>query len=141
MYKVTGGCDCGNLSYTMTLTIDPASINPRACNCDFCVKHGAAYFSDPEGKLRIKVRDKSKLSEYRQGSGIATFILCRDCGVVLGGCYQQNNQRYAAINRRTVNRDIPFSSDVITSPKSLPDEEKIQRWINLWFSNVEMDFG
>ncbi|MCW8944485.1 MAG: aldehyde-activating protein [Sedimenticola sp.] len=140
MHKFTGGCDCGNLSYEMALTVDPASINPRACDCDFCVKHGAAYFSDAEGSLRINVKHKTGLSEYRQGSGMAKFLICKQCGVLLGGCYEVGNQRYAAINSRTVDRPARFGKDVVASPKVLPDDEKTQRWRKLWFSNVDVSF-
>lgn len=140
MQKLLGGCDCGNISFAMELSIDPASINPRACDCDFCMKHNATYISDANGKLKITIKDKCNLSEYHQGSGIATFLICKNCGVLIGGCFETSSQRYAAINSKAVDRTIHFASDRVSSPKLLSDEEKKERWINLWFSGVEIEY-
>src|SRR5437762_851279 len=65
--SLKGGCHCGNISIEMTLTQTAASYIPRACDCDFCRKHSAAYVSDPKGSLSIKVKDNDALGAYRQG--------------------------------------------------------------------------
>jgi hypothetical protein len=140
MNELAGGCDCGNVTFTIVSALDTRSINPRACDCDFCVKHGAAYISDANGQLKVHVKDKANLSEYHQGSGIATFLVCKQCGVLIGGCYESDNQRYAAINSRSVSREVHFGLDVLSSPKVLTDDEKTQRWRDLWFSHVEIEY-
>ena len=49
------------------MTRPPEAYNPRACDCDFCSKHGAAYVSDPKGALRIRLKEEGQTSRYRQG--------------------------------------------------------------------------
>lgn len=141
MNELTGGCDCGNILFEMESALDFRLVNPRACDCDFCVKHGATYISDANGKLKVRIKDKANLSEYHQGSGIASFLVCKQCGVLIGGYYESNNQIYAAINSRSVNRDVHFGLDMVSSPKVLTDDEKTQRWRELWFSHVEIEYN
>ena len=141
MYKLVGGCHCSNITFSMEVTQDPASFSPRACDCDFCVKHGAAYVSDKSGKLMITVKEEANLSTYHQGSGIANFLICKKCGVMLGAYYERDGQLYAAINSKTVDRSIAFAQEVVVSPKTLSDGEKTQRWQDIWFSDVEINHG
>ncbi|MDF1530311.1 MAG: aldehyde-activating protein, partial [Sedimenticola sp.] len=96
---------------------------------------------DANGKLKVRIKDKANLSEYHQGSGIASFLVCKQCGVLIGGYYESNNQIYAAINSRSVNRDVHFGLDMVSSPKVLTDDEKTQRWRELWFSHVEIEYN
>ena len=44
MLSLSGACHCGALRLQLTLPGDPADYAPRACDCDFCRKHGAAFF-------------------------------------------------------------------------------------------------
>lgn len=81
-YPLEGGCHCGNLRINAELSRAPAGINPRACDCGFCRKHGAAYISDARGKLAIHVLSSDHTLHYRQGSGTVDFLLCRRCGVL-----------------------------------------------------------
>lgn len=85
----------------MELPHASCAYHPRACDCDFCRKHGAAYISDPQGAVRIQVKDAQQLGRYRQGSGIA--------------------------------------EEVPVSPKTLPDDKKVERWKGLWFADVSID--
>ncbi len=54
MLSLSGACHCGALRLQLTLPGDPADYAPRACDCDFCRKHGAAFVSHPTGALRIE---------------------------------------------------------------------------------------
>ena len=72
-----GGCHCGNLQLSLQGDIVPAATAPRACDCSFCTAHGAAWISDAQGELVVRVRDADALARYRQGSGSAEFLLCR----------------------------------------------------------------
>lgn len=137
-YKSIGGCHCSNITFEMEITQDPSSCNPRACDCDFCRKHGAAYISDSNGKLIVSVKNKSNLNKYRQGSGIAEFLSCKKCGVLIGACYEKEGQLYAAINSKAVDRSINFGQETVVSPKELNDNEKTQRWQDIWFSDVKI---
>jgi hypothetical protein len=139
MSTVLGGCDCGNLSIELELTEPSDSYHPRTCDCRFCRKHAAAYVSDPHGSLRIKVRDTELLARYRQGSGTAEFLLCARCGVLIGVCYQEGELRYAAVNVRAIGDGAAFGSPTVVSPKALAVDERVQRWKQLWFSNVRLE--
>lgn len=66
------------------LTRAPATYNPRACDCDLCRKHGAAYVSDAQGSLVIRIKDARARGKYRQGSGKAT-----SCFVGIVACWSQ----------------------------------------------------
>jgi len=66
MYKAIGGCHCGNISYVIEISNDPASCKPRACDCQFCTTHGASYVADKKGSLAIKIKNEAELSKYRK---------------------------------------------------------------------------
>ena len=55
--SLRGGCHCGNLVLSLATAQEPATTHPRACDCAFCVKHGAGWLSDPTGRLSIDVHD------------------------------------------------------------------------------------
>lgn len=137
--KYVGSCHCGNIALEMEITGEPLSFNPRSCDCDFCRKHVASYVSDPRGKLVIVVKDKNNLGKYRQGSVIADFLICRICGVLVGVCYQEPGQMYAAVNSMAFENVAGFGAAITVSPKKLNDQEKIQRWKKIWFSDVRIN--
>ncbi|HYL03190.1 MAG TPA: hypothetical protein VEU54_07200 [Steroidobacteraceae bacterium] len=137
MDTVSGGCHCGNIRLELALTRAPAEYAPRECDCEFCRKHGAAYVSDPRGSLRIRVRDAGQTSRYRQGSGQAEMLLCRNCGVLLGALYQDRSQLYAVVNANAVGAQ--FGVPRAVSPRSLSDSDKLRRWKDLWFADVMIE--
>jgi hypothetical protein len=138
IHKYSGGCHCGNITFEMEVAGKPASYNPRACDCDFCLKHAASYVSDPGGKLIIMVENEANLSRYRQGSGIADFLVCKICGALVGVCHGEHERLYAAINSKTVENAADFGPETAVSPKTLNDQDRVQRWKNSWFSNVSI---
>ena len=81
MNRHAGGCHCGALRFEFSTGQALAAFVPRACDCDFCTRHRAAWVSDPAGSLRIDA-DGARLRRYRQGSGQADFLLCAECGVL-----------------------------------------------------------
>jgi len=135
MIKLKGGCHCGNIQLEVGLSRLPAEYNPRACDCDFCMKHGAAYLSDPDGSLSIRVKDGRLLGRYRQGSGQAEFLLCSNCGVLVAVSYQEAGQTIAAVNSLVI-EDARFGEKTAVSPKKLGRDEKTKRWKDIWFRNV-----
>jgi hypothetical protein len=137
--KISGSCHCGNIHVEVVLTRLPAAYNPRACDCDFCRKHGASYISDPQGSVRLQIKDAHQLGKYRQGSGIAECIICRNCGVLVGVVYEDNGRLYAGINSKVIDGNPGFSEEVPVSPKTLPDDKKVERWKDIWFANVSID--
>ena len=140
VHSLSGQCHCGNIRFDMQLTREPASYAPRACDCDFCRQHGAAYLSDPRGKLAIRIRDQAGVSRYRQGSGTAEFVLCRHCGVLVAVTCLQDGYLYAAVNSRAVaSGRADFAAQVPVSPKTLSVEQKLERWTANWFADVTID--
>ncbi len=135
-HKYIGGCHCGNIALEMEITGKPDSYNPRACDCDFCRKHAASYVSDPHGKLVILVKNEANLGKYRQGSEIASCLICKICGVLVGVCYEEHGHLYATVNSKAIGNGADFGEETIVSPKTLNDQEKIQRWKNVWFADV-----
>jgi hypothetical protein len=79
---ITGSCHCGNISFSLDWRPDPVEIPARACGCSFCVKHGGVWTSCPTGGLRVRVRDRARVSRYAFGTRTAEFHVCTNCGVV-----------------------------------------------------------
>jgi len=79
---ISGRCHCGNLSFRLAWTPEPAEIPARACSCSFCAKHGGVWTSCPTGSLEVRVREPALVSRYAFGTGTADFHVCARCGVV-----------------------------------------------------------
>lgn len=139
MTRLHGSCHCGNIKIEAELPKNMESYSPRACDCDFCEKHSAAYVTDPQGKLKVKVRDSQLLRYYHQGDENADFMVCMNCGVLAGVTYQYAGIIYGAINSRIVNERERFAPITKVSPKTLDEESKLKRWKEIWFPNVEME--
>jgi hypothetical protein len=131
-----GGCYCGNILLKLELAHPPGHYNPRACDCGFCRKHGAAYLSDPQGSLRIHIEDPQQVNRYRQGNELADMLLCTRCGVLVGALYRDEGRVYATVNAKTVAAAESFGAEQAVSPKQLSGEEKVARWKKLWFADV-----
>jgi hypothetical protein len=141
MHEVSGGCHCGNIRVELQLARAPASYQPRACDCDFCRKHAAAYVSDPEGSLLVRIRQAQDAGKYVQGSAQAEMLLCRNCGVLVGALYAHDGRVYASVSARVIEGDAKFAPDQPVSPKALTAREKVQRWRDIWFRDVRIRAG
>jgi len=133
-----GGCHCGQLRLVFSTALDPAHIVPRACDCTFCQKHGAAYVSDPAGRLSITLANAEALRRYRQGSNTADFLLCDRCGVLVAVLFGQDARVYGAVNARCLEEPDRFATAVPASPQQLAPDEKTARWSKLWIADVEL---
>jgi hypothetical protein len=127
-----GGCHCGKLTLELTTARSPANMHPRACDCAFCTKHGAGWVSDAEGRLAIDVQAADMADGYRQGSGSARFLLCRDCGVLVAVVHDHAEGLRGAANVRCLDDAAMFGNAVTVSPQQLSREDKIARWGQLW---------
>jgi len=85
MDEMKGGCHCGNISVSYSTAVAPEDARPRACQCSFCRKHQSRAVSDPDGKLEITIHRNSAVNRYKFGIGSCDFIICRNCGVYIGG--------------------------------------------------------
>jgi hypothetical protein len=136
--RADGGCHCGNILVDLQIAGAPEAYHPRACDCDFCRKHCAAYVSDPHGSLAIHIKDPALSSRYHHGHGIADFLICRNCGVLVAVLHRSDERLYAAINAHVIGGGTRFGAEQPISPKTLNDIQKIERWRDLWFSHVEV---
>ncbi len=132
-----GGCHCGLLRIAFFTVQDPATLAPRACDCSFCRKHGAAYVSDPAGGLSIQARGDA-LQRYRQGSSNADFLFCGRCGVLVAVLFEHRLRLYGAVNAGCLDDVARLAAAVPASPQTLSTEDKISRWIRLWVPDVEL---
>jgi len=97
-YRIVGGCHCGNISYVFDASARVEALGLRACQCSFCRAHGARTTSDPNGEIRISIRDKEKLQRYRFGLKTADFLICRACGVFVGAHMTTDGKSYFTVN-------------------------------------------
>ncbi len=133
-----GGCYCGNVTFEMITAKPLTELAPRACDCSFCLKQGAAYISDAEGELMFKALSASRFTRYQQGSGKAEFLICQNCGVLVGITHGKADARIGAVNSRAMERLAELPAPVTISPKNLQESERVERWKNVWFSNVKV---
>ncbi len=127
-----GGCHCGALRFEFSTRQSLAAFVPRACDCDFCTRHRAAWVSDAAGSLRIDA-DGARLRRYRQGSGQADFLLCAECGVLVAVMARTDDGRLlGAANRNAFDDRGAFGGETTVSPQQLGPEAKLSRWSQLW---------
>ena len=127
-----GGCHCGALRWRFESARALADFAPRACDCDFCTRHRAAWVSDPEGRLTLDASGDA-LQRYRQGSGQAEFLACRTCGVLVAVVARTaDGHLIGAANRNAFDARAEFGDEVVVSPQQLEAEAKLQRWTGLW---------
>jgi hypothetical protein len=105
-----GGCHCGNLTYVFEASAGLEVLGLRADMCSFCRAHGARNTSDPNGAVRIKVREPALLERYRFGLKTADFLVCRRCGVYIGALLED---RWFTVNVNTFKDRPPLDAAVV----------------------------
>jgi len=135
--QLAGGCHCGNIVLTVGLTFAPHSCHPRACDCEFCCKHGAAWVSDAQGSLMIRIAAAHDAGRYTQGAGLAEMLLCRRCGVLVAALWQ-GHHLYGVVNARALDARDEFAPAQPVSPQQLSPEAKVSRWQSIWFADVQL---
>ena len=132
-----GSCHCGRLRIEFSTDKATADFTPRACDCSFCRKHGAAYVSDPEARLLVSIRQDA-LRRYRQGSDNAEFLVCGECGVMVAVTFDHAGRLYGAVNTGCLDTTAGFKTAAAASPQLLSAEQKISRWLALWIPDVHL---
>ena len=138
MHRVSGGCHCGNIRVDADLPRTPDTYRPRACDCEFCLKHGASYISDAQGSMSIRIKDERKCVKYRQGSKAAQCLLCSNCGVLVAILHESDDRLYGTLNVKSIDGGAKFLPIQSVSPKKLSDRERVRRWHDIWFANVSV---
>ena len=127
-----GGCHCGALRFQFSTAQRLPAFAPRACDCDYCTRHRAAWVSDAAGSLRIEAAG-ARLRRYRQGSGQAEFLLCAECGVLVAVVARTDDGRLlGAANRNAFDGREAFAGGTTVSPRQLGPGAKLARWSQLW---------
>ncbi|MEX2498901.1 MAG: hypothetical protein WD397_08515 [Wenzhouxiangellaceae bacterium] len=138
MKDFLGRCHCGKIEVSFTTECNPIDIKPRVCDCTFCVKHAAAYVSDPDGRLVVKALSGGFPGRYRQGTETAEFLFCRYCGALVGVVADVDGQLVAAVNARCLDDWDSFAEGVTVSPQLLDKVEKMDRWKAVWVKDVRI---
>ena len=138
MNKEQAGCYCGNIAAVVTLTNELSEYTPRACDCDFCIKNGAAYISDPEGSIELKIDRPEEVTLYRQGDNLVELLICKNCGVLVAVTWSDNGTVIGGINSTTLVNRSNLPSSQVASPKLLSSSQKIERWKEIWFPVVSI---
>jgi hypothetical protein len=98
--QIHGACHCGNITFDL-LWPDGVPVQPRACGCTFCQKHGAAWTAHPDAALRVRVGDTAHAALHRFGTNTADFHVCTVCGVVPVCTSDIDGRLHAVVNTRT----------------------------------------
>ena len=93
----SGGCHCGGVRISVRSAMPVAEMICRACTCSFCRRHAPRYWSDPEGVVTVEDA-QGKLRNYRFGTHTADFLLCAECGCLLGAACRIDDRDYAVVN-------------------------------------------
>jgi hypothetical protein len=135
---IQGSCHCGNISFELTWAPDPAQIPARACGCSFCVKHAGVWTSNPEGSLRIVVRQPSLVSNYSFGTRTAVFHTCTRCGVVPVVTSEIDQRLYAVVSVNAFdNVDRSLLRQAAASFEGESVESRLDRRKRSWIAAVQ----
>jgi hypothetical protein len=108
----------------------PLDLGLRADNCSFCIKHQAAFTSDPRGELFLVAR-------YRFGTMTADFVLCRDCGVFVAAAMTEPSIAVVNVNVLEA-RDAFFQNELrVASFDGESTEQRLARRKARWTPLVE----
>ena len=100
-HQLQASCHCGNIRVAIDWPDLGPTIPVRACGCEFCTKHRAAWTSHPDGRFRLQVADSSRVALYRLGTKTADFHVCSACGVAPIVTCVMDGTRYAVVNANT----------------------------------------
>lgn len=125
MSVLGGGCHCGDVQVRYE-TRDPAArLALRACQCDFCRKHGARTTADPAGRLEIRAAAEANIVRYRFALCTADYVLCGRCGVYVAALLEAGGRSVATLNANLL--DDPGLRDREATPVDYAGETASQR--------------
>jgi hypothetical protein len=98
-HRFQGQCHCGAIRATLVSTKPASGLQARACQCGFCMRHGAMTVSDPAGRATFEI-DRSGLNRYQFETRTGTSLLCARCGMYAGVILEDDGKMWSAINVR-----------------------------------------
>ena len=102
MASLAGSCHCGAIRIQFE-TQKP--LEPRACQCTFCRRHGARSVSDPDGAATL-TRECEPI-RYRFGAHTADFLICPRCGIYMGAMAELDGCLFVTLNLNTFDDPHP----------------------------------
>jgi hypothetical protein len=78
------------------------------------------------------------MRSYRQGSEVARFQLCSECGVLVAVTFEHNGCLYGAVNATCLDGSAILGAAVSASPQLLSSEAKVARWLQAWVPDVQL---
>ncbi|MBO0742510.1 MAG: hypothetical protein J2P51_13910 [Hyphomicrobiaceae bacterium] len=99
MWTLMGTCHCGAIRATLHSTKAPAALHVRACQCSFCMRHGAMTVSDPAGRATFQLQ-RAALTRYQFGTRTGTSLICARCGVYAGVILEDGGETWSVLNVR-----------------------------------------
>ncbi len=106
-----------------------SELTPRICDCEYCKQYPSTVISHP----RLRVKFKGGDVEVRtNGARLANFNYCTKCKILLAVTSIIDAQVLGAVNSELF-RDVSiFGAPKRIQPYLLSDEQKIERWGQLW---------
>jgi hypothetical protein len=138
---ISGKCHCGNISFALDWWPEPSKIPARACTCSFCVKHGGVWTSCPDGSLKVRVEDLSRVSKYSFGTKTADFHVCSACGITPVVTSFIDGRLYAVVSVNAfegVDPSLLQNASHATFDDESEDARLARRKRN-WIANVELE--
>jgi hypothetical protein len=127
-----GGCHCGNIRLGFSSAVDPRAMEVRACQCSFCRRHGSLAAADPEGLLRVHVREPADMLRYAFGLRTADYLVCRGCGVYVAAVTHDEEPRAIVIVNALDDRDLFDRKPLKISYDLESRDERIARRRERW---------
>ena len=140
--RIEGKCHCGNVSLVLDWPDEAARMAVRACDCEFCTKHGASWTSHRDAVLIVRIGEADLLSDYTFGTGTAQFRVCARCGGVPVATSAIDARLYAVVNVNTL-EGIPTHA-LVRAPMHFGDEAptaRLDRRKRTWIPDVRIVHG
>ncbi|MBV7267180.1 hypothetical protein [Erythrobacter ani] len=111
-FKHSGACHCGAIGVALSTDLAAHEIAPRACGCDFCLKHRPNWFSDRSGHLTII--HSITPNRYRFGTQTADFLICPNCGVVVAAVCESDGEALGVFNLNCLEANHDWSQRAVS---------------------------
>ncbi len=147
MNTLQGSCHCGNIEFTLLTQQSEHTLAPRRCSCSMCRRHGSSWISDPEARLELRYRDKSRLSVYQFGHRTSRWIVCAECGVLTVAICQIEGRLRAVARSQAMIGYVFSAPEVATDFDGESVEERLARRARTWIGSVaisppfDLNFG
>jgi len=136
--RIRGACHCRNIAFDLDWVPEPSTIPARACTCAFCRKHGGVWTACPGGRLRVTVKDPTRVSNYAFETGTADFHVCARCGVVPVVTSTIHGRVYAVVSVNCFEGVDP--SMIVQAPVTFDGEsqaDRLARRQRNWIGDVD----